>query len=87
MVPLLAVSTWLWGWLAIPAILVAAIVSGRAYRYFEMQRLRKVTGMDDFEIMLAFEESAAARFDPMTSNPEKYKAYIDSLPDEPREEE
>ena len=52
----------------------------------EVKRIQRITGLTIHEQEMAFRESAEASLDPITRNPEQYRSYIDSLPDDDSDE-
>ena len=77
---------YLWKWYALPISLVVATLFGSLYSIIEVKQIQKITGLDIHEQETAFRESAAASLDPITRDPEQYRSYIDSLPDDESDE-
>ena len=73
---------YLWKWYTLPISLVVAALFGSLYSMIEVKRIQRITGLNIHEQEMAFRESAAASLDPVTRDPEQYRSYIDSLPDD-----
>lgn len=70
-----------WGWIAIIIVFISAIVFGSSYSFIQSKHLQKITGRTLNELETLYLESAAARGDLIAQDHNKYKEYIDSLPD------
>ncbi len=77
---------YLWKWYALPISIVIAVLLGSLYSIIEAKRIQKKTGLNIDEQEMVFRESAVASLDPTTRDPEEYRAYIDSLPDDEPDE-
>ena len=70
-----------WGWVSVLIVFVSAIGFGSIYSIVQTRHLKKITGRTLGELELLYLESAVAKGEAIAQNPNKYKAYIDSLPD------
>jgi len=70
-----------WGWISVFIVFVSAILFGSLYSIMQSKNLQKITGRNLNELELLYHDSAIAKGDPIAQHPDKYKAYIDSLPD------
>jgi hypothetical protein len=77
---------YLWKWYALPITIVIAVILGSLYSIIEAKRIQRKTGLNIDEQEMAYSESAVARLDPISSDPEQYRSYIDSLPDDESDE-
>lgn len=78
-------GTIYWKWYALPIALLAGFAFGSIYSVMETKRIERITGLNIHDQERAYRESLAAALDPVTSDPKKYKEYIESM-EEPEEE-
>jgi len=73
---------YFWNWIAIVITFIIGYLSSSIYSYLETKRVENITGYDVYRMEQLFKRSAVYRRDPVAQNPERYKSYIRSLPDE-----
>lgn len=70
-----------WKWYSIILAIVFGLVFGTLSSFIESKRIQRITGLNIHEQERAYGESLVAKLHPMTRTPDKYREYIDSLPD------
>jgi len=83
----IAFAGWyLWKWYALPILIVIAALLSSLYSIIEAKRIQKKTGLNINEQEITIRESAVACPEPTTHDPEEYRVYLDSLPEDGSEE-
>jgi hypothetical protein len=78
---------YLWKWYALPISIVIAVLFSSLYSIIEAKHIQKRTDLNiDGQEMAFSDESAVASLEPTTRDPEEYRAYIDSLPEDESDE-
>lgn len=77
---------YLWKWYALLISIVISILLDSLYSIIEAKHIQKKTGLNIDEQEMAFRESAVASLDPTTRDPEQYRVYLDSLPEDESDE-
>jgi hypothetical protein len=78
---------YLWKWYALPIAIVIAALLSSFYSTIETKHIQENTGLIIDEQEKDFRESAVARLDSITRDPEEYRKYIGSLPDDEPDEQ
>lgn len=71
----------LWKWYSLPLAIILGLIFGSLYSIFEAKRVERITGLNIHEQERAYGESMVAKLHPISKNPDKYREYIESLPD------
>lgn len=79
-------GSYLWNWYALPISIVIAALLGSLYLIIEAKRIQKKAGLNIDKQEMALRESAVENLDPTTRDPEEYRAYLDSLPEDESDE-
>lgn len=72
---------FIYGWIFIIIPIILGFAFGSVYSVFKTKQIERLTGLNIHEQEIAYSESMVAKSNPISSDPDRYKKYIDSLPD------
>ena len=76
----------LWKWYALPISIGIAALLSNLYSIIEAKQIQNRADLNIDGQEMVFSESAVGSLDPISRDPEEYRAFIDSLPDDDADE-